>query len=103
MITLDAFFDKNLGWLIPLILLLFFGAIVLIVILVKKYAKPFKNDEKPKSEKEIAAEELDRVLQPIEDEKTKAEMDKFNQEEATKKPAQKIDEKPKGEDKPIGK
>jgi len=103
MITLDAFFDKNLGWLIPLILLLFFGAIVLIVILIKKYAKPFKSDEKPKSEKEIAAEELDRVLQPIEDEKTKAEMDKFNQEEAIKKPVQKTDDKPKGEDKPIGK
>jgi len=103
MITLDSFLDQNMGWLIPVILLLFFGAIVLIVILVKKYAKPFKTEEKPKTEKEIAAEELDRVLQPIEDEEAKAEMEKFNQEEAIKKASAKGEEKPKGEDKPIGK
>lgn len=53
--------------LIPIFLVLFFGIIVIVVILLKKHVKIFKNDEKPKSDKEIAAEELDRLLQPVED------------------------------------
>ena len=53
--------------LIPIFLVLFFGVIVVVVILLKKHVKIFKNDEKPKSDKEIAAEELDRLLQPVEE------------------------------------
>ncbi|MBQ2069376.1 MAG: hypothetical protein II467_00435 [Bacilli bacterium] len=56
------------SWAIVLIIVGIFGVIVLMVILLKKNVKAFKSEEKPKSEKEIAAEELDRVLQPIEEE-----------------------------------
>ncbi len=62
-----AIFDSFPGWAIVLIIVAIFGAIVLGVILLKKHVKIFKNDEKPKSEKEIAAEELDRILQPVEE------------------------------------
>ena len=54
--------------LIALIIVAIFGVIVLGVILLKKNTKLFRNDEKPKTDKEIAAEELDRILQPIDDE-----------------------------------
>jgi len=53
--------------LIPIVLVAVFGLIVLVVILIKRHVKIFKNDEKPKSDKEIAAEELDRLLQPVEE------------------------------------
>ncbi len=54
--------------LIPVILVAAFGIIVLVVILVKRHVKAFQSDEKPKSDKEIAQEELDRILQPMEEE-----------------------------------
>lgn len=50
---------------IVLIIVGFFGLIVLGVILVRKYVKPFKNTEKPKSEKEIAQEEVARLTQEL--------------------------------------
>lgn len=53
--------------LTPIILLAVFGVIVLIVILIKKKVKIFKSDEQPKSDKEIAAEELDRLLEPVDE------------------------------------
>lgn len=52
--------------LIPVILVAVFGLIVLLVIMLKKHVKWFKSDEKPKSDKEIAQEELDRLLEPVE-------------------------------------
>ena len=52
--------------LIPIILVAVFGLIVLLVMMLKKYVKWFKSDEKPKSDKEIAQEELDRLLEPVE-------------------------------------
>ena len=53
--------------LIPIILVAVFGLIVLLVIMLKKHVKWFKSDEKPKSDKEIAQEELDRLLEPVEE------------------------------------
>ena len=53
--------------LIPIILVAVFGLIVLLVIMLKKHVKWFKSDEKPKSDKEIAQEELDRILEPVEE------------------------------------
>ncbi len=55
------------GWAIPLIIVAVFGIIVVGVILVKKYVHFFQSDEKPKSDKEIAKEELDRILEPVEE------------------------------------
>lgn len=61
-------------------LLGFFGLIVLIIILVKKYVKPLqiKKDDIP--EDEAVRQELDRILVPIDDKDTLKQMD----EEASK-------------------
>lgn len=67
------------AWVTPVIIVGVFGLIVLIVILVKKHVKTFQNDDKPKSDKEVAAEELDRILQPVEDEEAKAQMQDFDE------------------------
>ncbi|GEM_PF-6010393 len=55
-----------------LIILAFFGLIVLAVIMVKRYVKPFQNTEEKKTDEEIAQEELNRVLVDFEEE-TKAD------------------------------
>ena len=60
------------GWLIPLVLLAIFAVIALGVFLIRKYAKPFKNDEKPKSDKEIAEEEAQRLTKELDDEEYEA-------------------------------
>lgn len=53
--------------LTPIIIVAVFALVVGLVILIRKKSKFFKDDEKPKSEKEIAKEELDRILEPIEE------------------------------------
>jgi FtsZ-interacting cell division protein ZipA len=58
-----------------------FGVIVLTVILIKKYGKHFKNDEKPKTDKEIAEEEVKRMVVDV-DEETAGKMDQAAQEMA---------------------
>lgn len=60
-------------WLIPVLLVGGFGVIVVIVILLRKYAPMFKNDEQPPSPKDVAKEELDRLLQPMEEDKPKGD------------------------------
>lgn len=52
-------------WLIPVLLVVFFGVIAGGVFLLRKYAKPFKSDEKPKTDKEIAEEEVSRLTQEL--------------------------------------
>ena len=54
-------------FLYPIFIVAGFGIIVLIVILLKRKVKFFKDPEAPKSDKEIAAEELDRILEPVEE------------------------------------
>ena len=67
-------------FLIVIILVAFFGLIVLGVILVKKYVKPLQINKPEIKEEDAIKEELDRILVPIEDEETKKQM-----EEAAKK------------------
>lgn len=67
----------SMGWLTPVIIVAVFGVIVLAVILVKKHVKPFQNEEKPKSDKEVAQEELDRILRPVEDDEAKNQMQEY--------------------------
>ncbi len=55
-------------WAILLLILLVFGVIALGVFLVRKFAKPFRNDEKPKSDREIAEEEVQRMTQELDEE-----------------------------------
>lgn len=85
-------YDALQGILIPLILVAVFGVIVIAVILIKRHVSIFKSDEKPKSDREIAAEELDRLLQPIEDEEAAAQVNSYSEEEEGK-PAEKKPEK----------
>ena len=73
--------------LIPIILVAVFGLIVLLVIMLKKHVKWFKSDEKPKSDKEIAQEELDRILEPVEDLKPVEEEEEVPAEEEPEEPA----------------
>ena len=68
------------GLVIVLILVAFFGLIVLGVILVKKFVKPLQIDKPDLKEDEVVQEELDRILVPVEDEEIKKQM-----EEAAKK------------------
>jgi FtsZ-interacting cell division protein ZipA len=68
-------FESNMtGLWYVLGLVAIFGVIVIAVILIKKYGKHFKNDEKPKSDKEIADEEVKRMVVDVDDE-TAAKMD----------------------------
>lgn len=53
------------AWLFPILIVVFFGLIAGGVFLVRKYAKPFKNEEKPKTDKEIAEEEVSRLTQEL--------------------------------------
>ena len=88
----------QLPWLIPVIILAFFGAIVFAIIMVKRHTNLFKDDEKPKSEQEVVEEELERVLQPVEDESVAQSMKEYNQEELG---IEEQEEEVLGEDKPI--
>lgn len=67
---------------ITIALVVFFGLIVIAVMLLKKYAKPFMSDDKPKSDKEIAEEECNRILTDITDEQALMQMDQAVKEVA---------------------
>lgn len=69
-------------WAIILILVGFFGLIVLGVILVKKHVKPLQIKKPEIDEEKAIQEELDRILVPV-DEETQKAMD-----EASKKDEQ---------------
>ena len=63
------------AFLIVIILVAFFGLIVLGVILVKRFVKPLQIDKPEIKEEDAIKEELDRVLVPIEDEEIQKQMD----------------------------
>ena len=76
--TLAKIIDQP--WFIVILLVAFFGIIVLAVILIKKYAKPFQNTEKPKTDKEIAAEEVNRLVVNPEDEVRNANLEEASED-----------------------
>ncbi len=65
-------------------LVAFFGIIVLVVYLLRKYVKAFSSQDKKVDRETAVKQDLDRLLVPVEDEKTKAEMEKFNEDKKTK-------------------
>lgn len=71
--------------IIIIVLVAFFGLVVLLVILLKKHVPGLKNTEKPKSDKEIAREELDRILEtvdePLEEKKEEDALSEESKEE----------------------
>ena len=70
------------GWLIPIIIVGVFGVIVLVVILIKKNVKAFKTEEKPKSDKEIAQEEMNRLLVSVDDPEVEAQMKEYESDKS---------------------
>lgn len=66
-------------WLVIVILVAFFGLIVLTVIIIKSKIKPLQIKKPEISEEEAVKEELDRILVPVDDETQK------QMEEAIKK------------------
>lgn len=78
-VTLGGIADKP--WVIVLILLAFFGLIVLAVVLVKRKVKPLQIKKEEMTEEEAAKAELDRILVPV-DEETQKQMDEAAKQEA---------------------
>ena len=69
-------FAKELPvWSYILIFVAFFGLIVAIVIIVKKFVKPLQIKKPETKEDDFIQEELDRILVPVEDEEIKKQMD----------------------------
>lgn len=71
-------FGKNIldnPGIVIAILVVFFGLIVIGVILVKKYVKPLQIDKPDIKEEDAIQEELDRILVPVEDEDIQKQMD----------------------------
>ena len=77
-------------WLILIGIILIFGIIVLGVILFKKFVLNKKNDDLIKKEEvkidenKAVNEELERILEPIEDEQIVEQMEQFNDKEKGK-------------------
>ena len=68
-------FDSLPVWSYILIFVAFFGLIVVIVIIVKKFVKPLQIKKPETKEEDFIQEELDRILVPVEDEEIKKQMD----------------------------
>lgn len=66
--------DKFPAWAVILILLAFFGLIVIAVIFIKMKVKPLQIKKDEIDEKDAIKEELDRILVPV-DEETQKQMD----------------------------
>lgn len=78
-VSLGGLADKP--WLIIIILVAFFGLIVLAVVLVKRKVKPLQIKKEEMTEEEAAKAELDRILVPV-DEETQKQMDEAAKKEA---------------------
>ena len=61
--------------------ILFFGIIVLVIILVKRNVPMFQTKKEEIDEDVALQEEMDRVLVPIEDEETIEEIEKIEKDE----------------------
>ncbi len=59
--------DELPPWAFILIIVAFFGLIVLAVVLVKKKVKPLQIKKPEISEEQAVQEELDRILVPVDD------------------------------------
>lgn len=69
------------SWLIFVIVIGVALAIGLVALLIYLYMRPkLKRDDKP-TEEQIAAEEMNRLLQPVEDEETAREIENYKEED----------------------
>ena len=82
MIYYSNFISDN-PWIWILIIIIGFGLIACIAFLIHKVLVKNNKDEKP-TEEEIAQQNLDAILEPVEDEETKKEFEKFSNENEKK-------------------
>ncbi len=75
--------ESNLSGLITFIVIIVVAALIAVTaFVIHRFLHPkLKSDNEKPSEEEIMKEELDRVLQPIDDEKTAAEVNAYKDEE----------------------
>ena len=75
--------DTNWGGIITLIAILATaGVIAIVAFIIHRVMHPkLKTDDEKPSEDQIMQEELDRVLQPVEDEETAKEISEYKDEE----------------------
>ena len=76
-------FDDNLTGIITLIAIIGAAAIIAIVAyIIHRIMHPkLKSDQEKPSEDQVLKEELDRVLQPVDDEETAKEISEYKDEE----------------------
>ena len=77
MITVYAA-DLSALWIF-LIILGFFGVVAIVAFIIHIFLRPKLKDDKKNTEEENAKEELDRILQPVEDEKVSKEIQDYQQ------------------------
>ena len=78
---LNIYADNLAGVWIFLIVLSFFGIIAIVAFILHRILRPKikdKEEEKP-TEQDYAKEELDRVLQPVEDDSVSKEIQEYKQ------------------------
>ena len=74
--------EDNLGGIITLIVIIAVAALIAIVaFVIHRFLHPkLKSDNEKPSDEQIVKEELDRVLQPVEDEDTANEINNYKDE-----------------------
>ena len=75
--------DEFPGWAIFLIVLGFFALIAIVAYIIHRILRfRLKEDEKKEDdEKKFAQEELDRILQPVEDEEVAKQIENYKEDE----------------------
>lgn len=70
------------GWAIFLIVLGFFAVVAIVAYVIHRILRlRLKDKEDEKDEQQLAQEELDRILQPVEDEKIAKQIEDYKEDE----------------------
>lgn len=70
------------GWAIFLIVLGFFAVVAIVAYIIHRILRlRIKDKEEEKDEQQLAQEELDRILQPVEDEKIAKQIEDYKEDE----------------------
>ena len=73
--------DGLQGLWIFLIVIGFFAVIAIVAYIIHKILRPKLKDEDKQDEKKNAQEELDRILQPVEDDKVSEEIQNYKEDD----------------------
>ena len=70
------------SWAIFLIVLGFFAVVAIVAYIIHRILRfRLKDEKKEEDEKKIAQEELDRILQPVEDEEVAKQIENYKEED----------------------